>query len=46
MRIVEALEGKGCHMPFTKGEVELAEKLASITRQVEFLVLCHLPPPD
>ncbi|KAK4283470.1 hypothetical protein QN277_000417 [Acacia crassicarpa] len=35
MRIVEALEGKGCHLPFTKGEVELAEKLATITRQLK-----------
>lgn len=34
MRIVEALEGKGCRMPLMKGEVELAEKLATITRQV------------
>jgi len=42
MRIVEALEGKGCRIPLTKGEAELAEKLATITRQVEFLYL--LPP--
>ncbi|KAF7813612.1 nuclear pore complex protein NUP54 [Senna tora] len=34
MRIVEALEGKGCRIPLTKGEVELAEKLATITRQL------------
>lgn len=34
MRIVEALEGKGCRMPLMKAEVELAEKLATITRQV------------
>ncbi|KAG5521857.1 hypothetical protein RHGRI_034176 [Rhododendron griersonianum] len=34
MRIVEALEGKGCRMPLMKGEVELAEKLATITRQI------------
>lgn len=33
MRIVEALEGKGCRLPLTKGEVELAEKLAGIIRQ-------------
>ncbi|KAE8688175.1 Nuclear pore complex protein NUP54 [Hibiscus syriacus] len=33
MRIVEALEGKGCRVPLMKGEVELAEKLATITRQ-------------
>lgn len=37
MRIVEALEGKGCHIPLTKGEAELAEKLATITRQVYVL---------
>ncbi|KAI8527960.1 hypothetical protein RHMOL_Rhmol12G0114800 [Rhododendron molle] len=35
MRIVEALEGKGCRMPLMKGEVELAEKLATITRQLK-----------
>lgn len=34
MRIVEALESKGCRMPVMKGEAELAEKLALITRQV------------
>jgi len=34
MRIVEALEGKGCRLPLMKGEVELAEKLAAIIRQV------------
>ncbi|KAL7206644.1 hypothetical protein ACSBR2_019373 [Camellia fascicularis] len=33
MRIVEALEGKGCRVPLMKGEAELAEKLAAITRQ-------------
>ncbi|OMO88180.1 Nucleoporin Nup54/Nup57/Nup44 [Corchorus olitorius] len=33
MRIVEALESKGCRLPLMKGEVELAEKLAAITRQ-------------
>ncbi|XWS22746.1 hypothetical protein CRYUN_Cryun29cG0062900 [Craigia yunnanensis] len=35
MRIVEALEGKGYRLPLTKGEVELAEKLAAITRQLK-----------
>ncbi|XP_022776310.1 nuclear pore complex protein NUP54-like isoform X1 [Durio zibethinus] len=35
MRIVEALEGKGCHLPLMRGEVELAEKLAAITRQLK-----------
>ncbi|XP_021744835.1 nuclear pore complex protein NUP54-like isoform X2 [Chenopodium quinoa] len=35
MRIVEALEGKGCRMPLMKGEVELAEKLAAIVRQLK-----------
>lgn len=40
MRIVEALEGKGCRMPLMKGEVELAEKLATITRQVGGPWLC------
>ncbi|XVE85299.1 hypothetical protein DITRI_Ditri17bG0080600 [Diplodiscus trichospermus] len=35
MRIVEALEGKGCRLPLMKGEVELAEKLAAITRQLK-----------
>ena len=34
MRIVEALEGKGYRLPLMKGEVELVEKLAAITRQV------------
>ncbi|KAL2903645.1 Nuclear pore complex protein NUP54, partial [Bienertia sinuspersici] len=33
MRIVEALEGKGCRLPLMKGEVELAEKLAATVRQ-------------
>lgn len=41
MRILEALEGKGCRIPLTKGEAELIEKLAAITRQVKFIVLCH-----
>lgn len=35
MRIVEALEGKGCRLPLMRGEAELAEKLASITRQLK-----------
>ncbi|KAG4208346.1 hypothetical protein ERO13_A03G127000v2 [Gossypium hirsutum] len=35
MRILEALEGKGCRVPLMKGEVELAEKLAAITRQLK-----------
>ncbi|CAI9093221.1 OLC1v1028666C1 [Oldenlandia corymbosa var. corymbosa] len=35
MRIIEALEGKGCRLPLMKGEAELAEKLASITRQLK-----------
>ncbi|KAG6384615.1 hypothetical protein SASPL_155562 [Salvia splendens] len=35
MRIVEALEGKGCRLPLMKGEVELAEKLAATTRQLK-----------
>ena len=39
--MVEALEGKGFRLPLMKGEVELAEKLAAITRQVD--VSCSLP---
>ncbi|KAK3223628.1 hypothetical protein Dsin_010653 [Dipteronia sinensis] len=35
MRIIEALEGKGCRLPLMKGEAELAEKLAGITRQLK-----------
>ncbi|KAL8142448.1 hypothetical protein V2J09_015480 [Rumex salicifolius] len=35
MRIVEALEGKGCRLPLTKGEVELAQKLAAVTQQLK-----------
>ncbi|XXG50252.1 hypothetical protein AAC387_Pa02g4298 [Persea americana] len=35
MRIVEALEGKGFRVPLTKAEVELAEKLATIARQLK-----------
>ncbi|KAI4383605.1 hypothetical protein MLD38_009420 [Melastoma candidum] len=33
MRIVEALEGKGCRLPLVKGEAQLADKLAIITKQ-------------
>lgn len=36
MRILEALEGKGFRLPLMKGEADLAEKLAAITRQVFF----------
>ncbi|KNA24677.1 hypothetical protein SOVF_013630 [Spinacia oleracea] len=35
MRIVEALEGKGCRLPLMKAEVELAEKLAGTVRQLK-----------
>lgn len=35
MRIVEALENKGCRLPLMKGEGELAEKLVAITRQMK-----------
>ncbi|XP_065876320.1 nuclear pore complex protein NUP54 [Euphorbia lathyris] len=35
MRIIEALEGKGYRMPLMKGEAELAEKLAAISRQLK-----------
>ncbi|KAF4378808.1 hypothetical protein CsatB_022506 [Cannabis sativa] len=35
MKIMEALEGKGCRLPLTKGEAELAEKLAAIARQLK-----------
>ncbi|KAL8492431.1 hypothetical protein ACS0TY_023856 [Phlomoides rotata] len=35
MRIIEALEGKGSRLPLMKGEVELAEKLAAITRELK-----------
>ncbi|XP_009769399.1 nuclear pore complex protein NUP54 [Nicotiana tabacum] len=35
MRILEALEGKGCRLPLMKGEAELAEKLTAITRQLK-----------
>ncbi|XP_057949554.1 nuclear pore complex protein NUP54 [Malania oleifera] len=35
MRIVEALENKGYRLPLMKGEAELAEKLAAITRQLK-----------
>lgn len=34
MRITEALESKGFRLPLVKGEVELAEKLTAVTRQV------------
>lgn len=37
MRIVEAMESKGCRLPLVKGEADLAEKLAAITRQVHVL---------
>ncbi|KAL6567886.1 Nuclear pore complex protein Nup54 [Orobanche gracilis] len=35
MRIIEALESKGSRLPLMKGEVELAQKLAAITRQLK-----------
>lgn len=35
MRILEALEAKGFRLPLTKGEVELADKLATIIRQLK-----------
>ncbi|TQE09261.1 hypothetical protein C1H46_005196 [Malus baccata] len=35
MRILEALEGKGFRLPLMKGEVELAEKLTAVTRQLK-----------
>lgn len=35
MRILEALEGKGCRLPLMKGEAELADKLTAITRQLK-----------
>ncbi|KAK9934397.1 hypothetical protein M0R45_021543 [Rubus argutus] len=35
MRILEALEGKGFRLPLMKGEADLAEKLAAITRQLK-----------
>ncbi|CAA0832662.1 Nuclear pore complex protein NUP54 [Striga hermonthica] len=35
MRIIEALESKGSRLPLMKGEVELAEKLAGVTRQLK-----------
>lgn len=40
MRIIEALEGRGCRVPLMKGEAELAEKLAAITRQVGISCFC------
>ncbi|RXH79890.1 hypothetical protein DVH24_041037 [Malus domestica] len=41
MRILEALEGKGFRLPLMKGEVELAEKLAAVTRQVLHYYALH-----
>ncbi|KAK1294887.1 hypothetical protein QJS10_CPA16g00986 [Acorus calamus] len=35
MRILEALEGKGFRVPLTKGEAELAEKLAALAKQIK-----------
>ncbi|KAL8218854.1 hypothetical protein R6Q57_022227 [Mikania cordata] len=35
MRILEALEAKGFRLPLTKGEVELADKLITIIRQLK-----------
>ncbi|KAL6190568.1 hypothetical protein ACLB2K_036962 [Fragaria x ananassa] len=35
MRILEALEGKGFRLPLMKGEADLVEKLAAITRQLK-----------
>ncbi|KAL0924420.1 hypothetical protein M5K25_005248 [Dendrobium thyrsiflorum] len=35
MRIVEALEGRGLRMPLMKGELDLADKLDSILRQIK-----------
>lgn len=35
MRVIEALEGKGCRIPLMKSEVELAEKLASLAMQLK-----------
>ncbi|KAG9445822.1 hypothetical protein H6P81_011950 [Aristolochia fimbriata] len=35
MRIVEALEGKGYRVPLVKAEVELAERLATLARQLK-----------
>ncbi|CAH9077622.1 unnamed protein product [Cuscuta epithymum] len=35
MRIIEALEGKGCRLPLMKGEADLAERLAATTRQLK-----------
>lgn len=42
MRVVEALESKGCRVPIMTGEAELAEKLALITRQVGILPPLYL----
>ncbi|KAJ7521568.1 hypothetical protein O6H91_19G060200 [Diphasiastrum complanatum] len=35
MRIVEALEGKGLHIPLTKGEAHLAERLLALAKQLQ-----------
>ncbi|PHT50239.1 Nuclear pore complex protein NUP54 [Capsicum baccatum] len=35
MRILEALEGKGCRLPLMKREAELVERLTGITRQLK-----------
>lgn len=43
MRILEALESKGCRLPLVKAEAELAEKLVAITRQVRFSWLDLIP---
>lgn len=43
MRIVEALEGKGFRVPLTKAEVELAEKLATLARQVTWFFISFYP---
>ncbi|KAF3622382.1 Nuclear pore complex protein NUP54 [Capsicum chinense] len=35
MRILEALQGKGCRLPLMKREAELVERLTGITRQLK-----------
>ncbi|KMZ63099.1 hypothetical protein ZOSMA_429G00040 [Zostera marina] len=35
MRIIETLEGRGLRLPLMRGEAELVEKSASITRQLK-----------
>ncbi|KAM7269241.1 hypothetical protein ACFE04_024738 [Oxalis oulophora] len=35
MRIVEALESKGYRLPLTKGEADLIEKLAAVTKELK-----------